>query len=387
MTANAALVFILLAMLIGVIRLRTAVVLAALAIVLLPLDGAQATERFEPVTPEPFVAGLVVSEEPTPGALADYARFNANGVVLWEAHEASAWSEYPTIVWVDEEGLGVDVAADGTRNASPVDLPANVVGLQVGDEPSEIAPDLAGYGLPAYTNFSYWGPQAAGATDLEAALDGILANYAGDRLSISEYLLDPFRLDVLRYFSDKARELEVPLWAYLNAYSGYETDMSPAHELSDLRWSAYTAQAYGAKGFVWFAYQLGDVGHPEAVAGGGSILTEAPGEWGTTEHFEMVAGINLGLRRLGYLLDGHPRQVNRADGVIVAKYPGADYFVNNSFAYGGRESLLVLDLPAGFAHFPNGYAMALPNGGPVTVPAGSAMVWSETLSPGWSAML
>lgn len=246
-----------------------------------------------PAQADDFVGGLVVS---TSVDQDEYRAWGANGVVLWEAEDAVEWT-LPTVVWLTEDGMGQVALPTGERRYGPVALPSTVVGVQQGDEPYEPLSGRLSASVPVWTNFSYWAPMAKGeVVDMEAALDPILAAYEGDRLSVSEYLLTEQRLVTLAYFRRWALEKDIPLWQYLNAYRGYETQGKASQTLSDYRWSAFTGQAAGATGHVWFAYAIGP-GHPEATKWGGSTL-DLP------EHWEWTRSVNLSLRRFSRLLDG-----------------------------------------------------------------------------------
>jgi len=252
----------------------------------------------KPELPEAVVGGLVVSMgEPPASVIERYADFGGNVVVLWEAEEAQFWPDYPAIVWDPV-----------TRTESPLELSRNVVAVQVGDEPWPSAmEDFVGYkpvpdrlGLPVseYTNFSYWTPLGFTEGDMEPYLDEMMTRYQGDRIMVSEYdLLNKrnVRYVVLDYFRRKALERGQDYWQYLNGYSGIETERQMAHSPSDLAWSAFSGAVMGYTGHVWFGYQFSAVGHEEAVAGGGSIFYEKPGEWTETPNWQITATINKAL--------------------------------------------------------------------------------------------
>lgn len=325
------------------------------------------------------VGGLVVSAgDPPPEVVEGYADFNANAVMLWESEEAGAWAPWPAVAWATE-GPG-QVNDPTTREELPLEAPApNVVGFQVGDEPQLEVPDLSAP-LTSWTNFSYWAPIADGSSpDPEPRLDAMLEDYSGAVLSVSEYNLEPVRLHVLGYFREKALELGVPYWQYLNAYAGWETGFEASHERSDLAWSAYTGQAYGYTGHWWFAYYIDPAGHPEATQGGGSILHELGG-WTRTETFADVAEVNAGLLHLAEALYGGPvdwrsTAVEVTPELVSGEFgPWVSMHVNNTYAHAGTAREVELEVEAGFEVYRPDGSVEIAEGAPVTIPAGEAVV-------------
>ncbi|HHH27364.1 MAG TPA: hypothetical protein ENK57_03300 [Polyangiaceae bacterium] len=224
-----------------------------------------------------LIGGLLDPAEPIDQTR--YEAWGANVAIWWDATRAGE-IDMPAIVWLTEDGLAHRGLPGGGRETVPVTLPANVIGVQVGDEPAEPIqlPDLE---VRAWTNFSYWAPMRFGAVDMEPTLDEILADYRAPRLTVSEYLLDPLRIDILRFFADHARRVGAEFGQYLGAYPGYETDFTCSYRIDDYRWEAFTGKAFGASLHVWFAYGLDPAKHPEATQGGPPCI-EDPTHWRLT---------------------------------------------------------------------------------------------------------
>lgn len=324
------------------------------------------------------VGGLVVSAgDPPTDTIDGYHDFNANMVMLWEAEEAAAWAPWPAVVWVAETGQIDDPVG---RQVVPFRTPpANVFGFQVGDEPQQTVPDLSIAPGLRWTNFSYWAP---GVENPEPVLDEMLTGYEGDLISVSEYNLTPVRLHVLAYFREQALELGIPYWQYLNAYAGWETGFEPSHAFSDLAWSAFTGQAFGYTGHIWFAYNIAPEGHQEATQGGGSIF-HGLGSWDRTEAYGDAALINAALLRFGETLHDGPvdwvsTSIETTPDLVRGQFgPWAEMIVNNHHTYTGDTQTVTVDIPERMQVLRMDGTVT--DGGSIDIPAGGAVVVTDPI--------
>lgn len=336
-----------------------------------------------------IVGGLIVSEEPTPQAIEDYKAWGANAVVVWEADQAALWDPIPATVWVDENYQSTFVRSN-QRFTEALEPPApNVFALQVGDEPPsrERLANLKVSPIAAYTNFSYWAPP-----DEQAFLE-LLEVYEGDWLSVSEYNLGPYRPYILNLVREAALGKGIPYWQYMNAYSGYETEFTKSHTFADYAWQGFTGLAMGYTGHIWFAYQLSDQGHPEAIQGGGSTITAAPGSWSLNpDHYRWTGTVNRMLLRYGQvtsyltstdvcfprLADWLPDSSCKTKNTITGTFDdGTQVTVNDS-----RTENVQVNVEQQYVYLPSGVAFET-EGGPVWIDPGMALMTSDKRHEGF----
>ena len=301
------------------------------------------------------IGAITVSSDQPPAAVVErYDDFNADFMMVWEAHEAAYWAPHDVVAWVDGEGRTVDVTPEG-RVRTNDSLAANVIAVQVGDEPrrrDEVpGADLRNqFPVPAHTNFSYWAPLARDRWP-DQETPHILAAYSdADRLSVSDYLHTPAHLDVLLLYRRHCLRYGMECWTYLNAYDGQETD-GHTQTASDLRWTANVALTLGYDGVIWWAYNIYPrpefpENHVGAVSHGGALLHDLE-TWDETPYWQIVADINATLHTQSAALDGHPSTAVTVRRDLITGEFGLHHRIvmNNTHAYRGNETVIEIPVP------------------------------------------
>jgi hypothetical protein len=326
------------------------------------------------------IGSMVVSMgDPGPAVVERYNDFNADFVMVWEAHEAEYWAPHDVVIWLDGNGQQVNVTENGRERVPYVDVPVNVIAAQIGDEPcrEDLVPsyELRETWGPefGYTNFSYWAPLNSKPFRWpEFASPDIVAEYdQGHRLSVSEYNLTPVHVEVLMFYREHCLQYDMECWTYLNAYDGQETI---EHSESDMRWTTNVALALGYEGYIWWSYNMASLeafpeNHAAANAQGGAIIHEL-GTWNETPYWQMIADLNDVLHQQSAALDGQrsTKVTVRRDTITGEFGPLHTVIMNNTNDFQGTAKIITVEVPENWEAI----------GDPVLQP-GAAVVLRHTL--------